>query len=61
MNTPSDDDNSPDYVDADGAIKVGKKPIVCDPMSKTNTSGQLLSVMPNKKNKVLRDNIHLMS
>lgn len=35
----------------DATIVIGKKPIVCNPMSKSNPSGQLLSSMPNKKNK----------
>lgn len=36
VNIPSNDDHSPDNLEIDAAIVVGKKPIVCDPMSKTN-------------------------
>lgn len=35
INTPDDDDNSLDNVEVDDAIMVGKKFIICDPMSKT--------------------------
>lgn len=49
----SDEDDNLLYntVEVDVAIVIGKKPIICNPLSESNPSGQLPSTMPNKKNK----------
>lgn len=62
VNKSGDEDHSPDNLKNDATIIVGKKPIVCDPMSKTNASSQMLIIMLNKRTKnVLRDYTFLMS
>lgn len=50
-NIPSEDDHIPANLEIDVAMVIGKKLIVCNPISKSNHFGQLLSSMSNQKNK----------